>query len=102
MNWGGVRRGRLLAGIYLAAYVAWVIGLVLVIGSQIAGGGTLAVVIGAVLFLASQGAMFALAFRLRDAMPVGSDRKDRDRLAFTWNRLMVGRELPGAWRVVRN
>ena len=100
MNWAGVRSGKLLAGIYLAAWVAWVIGVVLVVGSQIAGGGTVAVIVGAVLFIASQVAMYALAFRLRDAMPAGPDRTDR--LALTWNRLMVGRELPSAWRVVRN
>ena len=101
MNWGGVRSGRQLAGVYLAAYAALVIGVVLVVGSQITSGGG-AVPIGGVLFIASQVAMYALAYRLRDAVPLGPNNKSGDRLRLAWNRLALGRELAGAWRVVRS
>ena len=102
MNWGGVQSGRQLAGVYLTAYAALVIGVVLVVGSQITGIGSVAVPIGGVLFIASQVAMYALAYRLRDAVPLGPNNKSSDRLGLAWNRLALGRELASAWRVVRS
>jgi hypothetical protein len=39
MNWPGQRRGRILAGVYVVAFAAMLVGLVWTLGNQATGGG---------------------------------------------------------------
>ncbi|WP_350281459.1 hypothetical protein [Kribbella sp. HUAS MG21] len=98
MDWSGVPNRKLLAGLYLVAFPAMVAGLVALLVSQLTGQSLLPVVAG-ILFVGGQLVIVGLAHTLRAAVPAGSTKGDPRGVA--WNRLTLGRELPGAWRVVR-
>jgi predicted membrane channel-forming protein YqfA (hemolysin III family) len=102
MDWGGVRNAKLVAGGYLVAFAAMVIGLVILVPSLGTGGGNPVRITGIVLFAASQLILFWLSIVLRTAMPARRSRlSPPDRRGAAWNRLALGLELTRAWRVVR-
>jgi protein-S-isoprenylcysteine O-methyltransferase Ste14 len=100
MTWPEGVWGRALAAVYLVAFVAMVVGLVQVLGSQLTGHDLLTW-LGVVLFVAGQLAITGLARLLSNAVPASSTGQRRDPRGVAWNRLTLGRELAGAWRVVR-
>ncbi|WP_371404578.1 hypothetical protein OHA10_02710 [Kribbella sp. NBC_00662] len=100
MTWPEGSRGRALAAAYLVAWAVMVIGIVLVLGSQLSGRDLL-VWPASAMAVAGQLVITGLARLLRDAVPATSVRGRTDPRAVAWNRLSLGRELPGAWRVVR-
>jgi len=100
MNWAGTHHGRLLASLYLIAFPAMIIGLVLLLGSQLTGRDLLTG-LSLVLLIGGQLVITGLSLALRDAVPAGSVKAGRDPRGFIWNRLSLGRELPSAWRLVR-
>ncbi|TCO48270.1 hypothetical protein EV646_10487 [Kribbella antiqua] len=95
MDWSAGRNGRVLAGVYLAGFTASLIGLVWTLVNQLTGGGGSQEVVGGVLFVGGQLVIYGL---VRGLMQPGG-RRDAGRL---WNRLVLGRELVGAWRALRN
>jgi hypothetical protein len=100
MNWSGVPNGRLFAGLYLIAFPAMVVGLVALVASQLTGQDLLPVVAG-VLFIGGQLVITGLSLALRAGVPASSAKVGRDPRGIAWNRLTLGRELPGAWRALR-
>jgi hypothetical protein len=101
MNWGGVRNGRLLAGLYLAAFTATATGIVWILILQLTGSDT-TVVAAAILFVAGGLTITALALGLRNQAPESKNRLTKNATGYqrNYNRLALGLELPGAWRVV--
>jgi len=101
MDWGGTGNGKRLAGVYLAAFAAMVIGLVLIAVQLGSEGDSPVRTVGIVLFAGSQLGLFGLSVALRDAVPVKPGGRERDRRATAWNRLALGLEVPRAWRMLR-
>jgi hypothetical protein len=100
MNWNGTRNGKLLASLYLIAFPAMVIGLVTLLASQLTGQNLLPVV-AVVLFVGGQLVITGLSLAVRAGVPAGTAKVGRDPRGIAWNRLTLGRELPGAWRALR-
>lgn len=100
MNWGGLRNGKLLASVYLIAFPMTVIGLVLTLVAQWTGIESLAPSFGVLLFVVGALTLTTLSWLLRDLVPArtGGYATDRGR---AWNRLVLGRELAAAWRVLK-
>ncbi|NIK57079.1 hypothetical protein [Kribbella shirazensis] len=95
-----MRNGKLLAGLYLVAFPVTVVGLVALLASQLAGQNLLpGVAVG--LFVGGSLVIAGLSYALRAAVPAGSVKAGKDARVVAWNRLALGRELPGAWRAVR-
>jgi hypothetical protein len=97
MNWPEGTKGRTLAGIYLIAFVAMVIGLVWTLYNQATGGDGAQLAVGAALFVVAQVTITAMAFGLRNALP-GKPDLGYQRV---WQRLSLGRELATAARLLR-
>jgi hypothetical protein len=97
MNWPEGSKGRTLAGIYLIAFVAMVIGLVWTLCNQATGGGGAQLAIGVVLFVVAQVTITAMAFGLRNSLPGKTDLGYQR----AWQRLTLGRELATAARLLR-
>jgi hypothetical protein len=101
MNWGAVRNGRFLAGLYLAAFPATAAGIVWILILQLTGSAT-TVVPAAILFVAGVLTITALAVGLRKHAPESKNRLTKNATGYhrNYNRLALGLELPGAWRIV--
>lgn len=89
-----------MAGVYLVAFPVMVIGLVLTLITQWTGIDTVARGFGLAMFPVGGLTINAVSRLLQDRVPAqtGGFRKDRGR---AWNRLVLGRELPAAWRVLK-
>ncbi|MFD7155825.1 hypothetical protein ACFV9C_14555 [Kribbella sp. NPDC059898] len=100
MNWGGVRRARLLADLYLVAFAGLWGGLACVLAAQLTGVKQLA--LGGFVFSGSVITMFVLASALRDHVPPPTGRLAAMSSNSTraYRRLTVGVELGRAWRVL--
>ncbi|MGW1342308.1 hypothetical protein ACWCOV_14780 [Kribbella sp. NPDC002412] len=98
MDWSGVRP---LAGAYVGSWVSLLAGVVWTLVNQLATGtdGPQTVAAG-VLFVAGLAGVTGLAYVLRNRIPAGTAQGNNYQRA--WHRLALGRELPGAWRAVRN
>jgi hypothetical protein len=101
MNWGAVRNGRFLAGLYLAAFPATAAGIVWILILQLTRSAT-TVVPAAILFVAGGLTIGMLAFGLRNHAPESTNRLTKNATGYhrNYNRLALGLELPGAWRIV--
>ncbi|WP_432948096.1 hypothetical protein ACQPXM_12760 [Kribbella sp. CA-253562] len=97
MNWPEGNKGRTLAGTYLIAFVAMVIGLVWTLYNQATGGGGAQLAVGIALFVVAQVVITAIAFGLRNALPGKTDLGYQQ----AWHRLTLGRELATAARLLR-
>ncbi|RZU18872.1 hypothetical protein EV645_1072 [Kribbella rubisoli] len=102
MNWGEVRNGRLLAGLYLAAFTMVVAGVIWILILQWSGSDA-TIVAATILFLAGGLTIIALAvgLRARAAPPKNRLTKDTTGYQRLYHRFALGLELPGAWRAVR-
>jgi hypothetical protein len=101
MDWPGGRNGRLLAGTYVVAFAAMVLGIAWTLYNQATGGGGSQVIVGACLFLAGQLLISLLAFALRARAPLTQGKGRPSGYQVLWHRLSLGRELPAASRVLR-
>ncbi|MFI7063955.1 hypothetical protein ACIBL3_23415 [Kribbella sp. NPDC050124] len=98
MDWSGVRP---LAGAYLGSWVSLLAGVVWTLINQLAtGAGGSQVVVAGVLFVAGLVGVTGVAYVLRNRVPAGTAQRNNYQRA--WQRLALGRELPGAWRAVRD
>lgn len=97
MDWSGARP---LAGAYVGSWVSGLAGLVWTLVNQLASTGGPQAVVAAVLFVAGLLGITGVAYALRDRVPAGTAQGNNYQRS--WNRLALGRELPGAWRAVRN
>ena len=101
MNWGGMRRARIVAAVYLVAFVSLYGGVACVLLAQLTGGTRLA--LGGFPFVVSVVAMFALSWLTREQVPRPAGRwtarmSNHQR---AYQRLASGVELRRAWRVLR-
>jgi hypothetical protein len=100
MTWPEGTRGRAFAAAYLVAFAVMVVGIALVLGSQLSGRDLL-VWPAAAMAVAGQLIITGLARLLRDAVPASLTKGRADPRSVAWNRMSLGRELPSAWRAVR-
>ncbi|MGH3465391.1 MAG: hypothetical protein ACRDP9_28310 [Kribbellaceae bacterium] len=98
IEWPRDRKGRALARAYLPTFAAMVIGVLWVVLNQITGGGGSQAGLGIAVFLASQAALFTIAFGLRDNVR-GAPAANGYPLA--WHRLSLGLELLAAMKLLR-
>jgi len=101
MDWGGVRNAKLMAGVYLAAFVSLYGGLGCELVAQWTGWQRLA--LGAFAFVAGLAGIFALAWVLRDRVPARTSRLTAraGKHQRAYQRLVLGIELAPAWRILR-
>jgi len=102
MNWGVVRNGRLLAGLYLAAFTSACLGILWILVLQwTASAGT--IVVATVLFVAGGLTIIGLAVALRSQAPEPKSRLTKNTTGYQrlYHRLALGMELRGAWQAVR-
>jgi hypothetical protein len=101
MDWGGVRNSRLLAGLYLVAFVSMYVGVGWVLIAQWTGGQT---IVGAIAFFAGLLGIFGLAWGLRNRVtrPPGRLTAKASNHQRAYQRLALGIELPPAWRALTN
>lgn len=97
IEWPRDRKGRALARAYLPTFAAMVIGVLWVVLNQITGGGGPQAGLGIAVFLASQAALFTIAFGLRNNVR-GAPANG---YPLTWRRLSLGLELPAALQLLR-
>jgi apolipoprotein N-acyltransferase len=100
MDWPRDRTGRILAGAYLAGFVATLIGIVWTLINQWTGGSGPQTVVGGVFFAAGLLALFA-AFALRDRGAAESRESAWRKTERVWHRLALGRELRAAVQLLR-
>jgi hypothetical protein len=102
MDWLGTPNSRTLAGLYLVAFLATLIGLVLTLINQWTEGEGSRVAVGATLFVGGALGITALAFGLRNRVPAPTSRFAANTTNYqrAWQRLALGRELPAAWRAL--
>jgi hypothetical protein len=101
MNWGGMRRAKVVAAVYLLAFVSLWGGLACVLLAQLTGEEQLA--LAGLPFVVSVLAMFALAWLCREQLPQPAShwtaRMSSHQRAY--QRLASGFEVRRAWRVLR-
>jgi hypothetical protein len=103
MDWTGERYERILAGVYLASWVSWLIGVVSTLISQLTSGTEFPQpVIAGVLFVCGVVGMTAVAYPLRNRVPrqAGKFMAKATNYQRAWYRLTLGIELPRAWRAL--
>jgi hypothetical protein len=102
MNWGEVRNGRLLAGLYLAAYTMLVAGVVWILILQWSGSDA-TIVAASILFFAGGLTIVGLAVGLRGRAAAPKTRLTKNTTGYQrlYHRFALGLEVPGAWRAVR-
>ncbi|GAA1508041.1 hypothetical protein [Kribbella lupini] len=93
MNWPEGTKGRLLAGVYLIAFVAMATGVIWTLYNQATGGSGAQFTVGITLFVLAQLVITAMAFALRSAVRDKTDTYQR-----AWQRLSSGLEIPAAVR----
>ncbi|RZT19978.1 hypothetical protein EV649_3118 [Kribbella sp. VKM Ac-2569] len=101
MNWGRVRRARVVAAVYLIAFVSLYGGVACVLLAQFTGQERLA--LGGLPFVVSVVALFVLAWLLREQLSEPASRwtarmSNHQR---AYQRLASGVELRRAWQVLR-
>jgi hypothetical protein len=97
MNWPEGSKGRVLAGVYLIAFVAMVTGLVWSLYNQATGGDGAQLTAGFALFVVAQLTITAMAVGLRSTLPDKADSTYQR----AWHRLTLGLELATAMRLLR-
>jgi hypothetical protein len=102
MNWGEVRNGRLLAGVYMTAFAMLVAGVLWLLILQWTGSETTVVPAG-ILFFGGAFTITGMAVGLRNRAPAPKNRLTKNATGYQrmYHRLALGLELPGAWRAVR-
>jgi hypothetical protein len=103
MDWTGGRNEQILAGVYLASWVSWLIGVVWTLISQLTAGLEFPQpVIAGALFFGGVVGMTALAYLLRNRVPrqAGRFMAKATNYQRAWYRLTLGIELPRAWRAL--
>ncbi|MEU4194587.1 hypothetical protein AB0E69_22000 [Kribbella sp. NPDC026611] len=103
MNWDGIPKPRLVAGVYLLAFVALVAGVVLLLVTQLGGDvGSLVRVAALVFFIAGVAGISLLAFWLGARLPKPANRFWGKRSGWQWvhHRLSLGLEVRSAWQVL--
>lgn len=93
MNWPGGDKGRILAGLYLFAFVAMVVGLVWTLYNQTTGGDGAQMAAGGATFVIAQLIIAAMAVGLRAALPDAKGAEGSFQYQRAWQRLTLGREL---------
>jgi predicted membrane chloride channel (bestrophin family) len=103
MNWGGIPGPRVVAGVYLLAFVALVVGVVLLLVTQLTGSID-SLLRGAAVVLFGVGVLgiSTLAFWLGGRLPRPMSRFWEKRSGWQWvhHRLSLGLEIRSAWRVL--
>jgi uncharacterized membrane protein YiaA len=101
MDWGGVRNGRVLAGLYLVAFVSLYGGVACVLIGQWTGQAPLA--LGGFLFAGGLLGIFALAWGLRNRVPQQAGRftAKASNTQLAYHRLALGLEVRQAWHVLK-
>jgi hypothetical protein len=101
MDWSGVRNRRLLAGLYLVAFVSTYVGVVLVLIAQWTSSPT---IVGAVAFFGGLLGIAGLALGLRNRVTRQPGRltAKASNHQRAYQRLALGIELPQAWRALTN
>jgi hypothetical protein len=100
MNWGAVRNGRLVAGLYLVAFASLYGGVACVLIANWAGQTRLAA--GGFAFIGGLLGIFAMSWGLRNRVPdkPGRFTARASNSTRAYQRLASGLELRGAWRRV--
>jgi len=105
MNWGGGRRQQVLAGVYLASWVSWLIGVAWTLLIQLTSDAEppAPMAIAGVLFVGGVLGITAVAYLLRDRVPAPAGKLMANAANYQrgWQRLMLGIELRTAVRVLR-
>jgi hypothetical protein len=101
MDWPVGRKGRVLAGIYVVAFVAMVAGLAWTLSNQATGGSGTQVVVGGCVFVAGQLVIVLLALGLRARVRLSHGTGHPSGYQVLWQRLSLGRELGPAGRLLR-
>ncbi|GAB2672547.1 hypothetical protein [Kribbella swartbergensis] len=99
MNWDGLPNGRLLAGLYLLAFVSMYAGVAWVLVAQSTGEPT---IVGGIMFFAGLFGIIGLAWGLRNRVTAEPGRfmgkaSGHQR---AYQRLALGVELPRAWQAL--
>ncbi|WP_329481353.1 hypothetical protein OG555_04240 [Kribbella sp. NBC_01484] len=100
MNWAGVRNGRLVAGLYLIAFVSLYGGVVCVVLGNWTGQTRLT--LGGFAFIGGLLGIFALSWGLQNRVPdkPGRFTARASNSTRAYQRLASGVELRGAWRTL--
>ncbi|GAB3934890.1 hypothetical protein GCM10029976_044480 [Kribbella albertanoniae] len=97
MDWSKEKNARLLAAAYTVGFVAWLIGLLMILYGQFAGGSIAGTVVGSVLFLVGQALLSTVAFTLRRNFQTSTSMSS---FSQAWQRLALGLELSPAVRLL--
>lgn len=97
MDWAREAHARLLAAAYIVGFVAWLIGVLLILFGQFAGGSIAGTVVGVVLFAVGQVLISIVAFRIRKNFQTSTATSS---FSQAWQRLTPGLELAPAVRLL--
>ena len=97
MDWARVPNARVLAAAYAVGFVAWLIGVVLILFGQFAGGAIAGTVVGIALFAVGQALISIVAFSLRKNFQTSTATSS---FSQAWQRLSMGLELSPAVRLL--
>ncbi|WP_344156840.1 hypothetical protein [Kribbella yunnanensis] len=92
MDWARVANGRLLAAAYVVGFVAWLVGVVLILVGQFTGGSIVGTVVGIGFFAVGQALISVVAFAVRGSF--------QSSFSQAWQRLSMGLELSSAARAL--
>ena len=97
MDWAKVPNARVLAAAYAVGFVAWLIGVVLLMFGQVAWGAIAGTLVGAGLFLIGQVLISVVAFTVRKNFQTSTATSS---FSQAWQRLSMGLELAPAVRLL--
>ncbi len=97
MDWSKEKNARLLAAAYTVGFVAWLIGVLLILFGQFTGGSIAGTIVGIVLFAVGQGLISVVAFRVRRNFQTSTATSS---FSQAWQRLSMGLELSPAVRLL--